>query len=73
MSKLLLMASMWVIILVPLIASRSKDALKGFKEAVTISLAFNLVWTLVLLALFVSRVDEPQSLLPQTNELELEP
>ena len=72
-SKLLLMASMWVIILVPLIASRKRDALKGFKEAVAVSLAFNLVWSIVLLALFASRVDEPQSLLPETTELEMKP
>jgi len=73
MSKLLMMASLWVIILVPLIASRSRDALKGFKEAVMFSLAFNLVWAVLLLALFASRLDEPQTLLPETNELEVEP
>ncbi|MBL8954047.1 MAG: hypothetical protein JNK82_24940 [Myxococcaceae bacterium] len=72
-SKLLLMASMWVIILVPLLASRKRDALKGFKGAFAISLTFNLVWTIVLLALFSSRVDEPQTLLPETTELEMEP
>ena len=68
MSKLLLMASMWVMILLPLRASRSKNALQGFKAAVTGSLAFNLVWAIVLLALFLSRVDDPQSLLPPQDE-----
>ncbi|MBK7858949.1 MAG: hypothetical protein IPJ65_10095 [Archangiaceae bacterium] len=68
MSKLILMASMWVMILLPLRASKSKDALKGFKAAFTGSLVFNLVWAAVLLALFLSRVDDPQSLLPPQTE-----
>lgn len=68
MSKLLLMASMWVMILLPLRASRSKDALRGFKAAFVGSLAFNLVWAAVLLALFLSRVGDPQSLLPPQVE-----
>ena len=68
-----MMASLWVIILVPLIVSRSRDALEGFKKAVLLSLAINLVWAVVLLAIFSSRVDEPQTLLPETNELEVEP
>ena len=63
-----MMASMWVMILLPLRASRSKNTLQGFKAAVTGSLAFNLVWAIVLLAIFMSGLDEPQSLLPPTDE-----
>jgi hypothetical protein len=63
-SKLLLMASMWVMILLPLRAARSKDALLGFKATVTGSVLFNLVWAAVLMALFLSRLGDPQSLLP---------
>jgi hypothetical protein len=69
-SKLLLMASMWVMILLPLRAARSRDALQGFKVAVTGILAFNLLWALVVLALFISRLDDPQSLLPPPDELQ---
>lgn len=68
MSKLLMMASMWVMILLPLRASRSPNALKGFLAAVSGSLAFNLVWAIVLLAIFMSGLDDPQSLLPPTDE-----
>ena len=68
MSKLLLMASMWVMILLPLRASKSKYALLGFKAAVAGSLVFNLVWAAVLLAIFLSRVGDPQSLLPPQAE-----
>ena len=68
MSKLLMMASMWVMILLPLRASRSRDALKGFKVAVTGSLAFNVLWAIVLLAIFMSGLDDPQSLLPPKDE-----
>jgi hypothetical protein len=65
MNKLLMMASMWVMIIVPLRASRSADALNGFKTAVTGSLLFNLLWAAVLLAVFLSRSSDPQSLLPE--------
>ncbi len=68
MSKLLMMASMWVMILLPLRASKSKNALEGFKGAVFGSLAFNLVWAVVLLAIFMSGLDDPQSLLPPKDE-----
>lgn len=68
MSKLLLMASMWVMILLPLRASRAKNALQGFKAAMTFAVAFNVVWAIVLLAIFLSRVDDPQSLLPLADE-----
>jgi len=67
-SKLLLMASMWVMILWPLRASRSADALKGFKAAVAGSLVFNLIWAVVLLAIFASRVGDPNSLFPPQTE-----
>ena len=70
MSKLLLMASMWAMILLPLRAARARDALSGFKLAVGAAFAFNLLWAIVLLAIFVSRLDDPQSLLPPPQELE---
>jgi hypothetical protein len=69
-SKLLLMASMWVMILLPLRAARSRDALKGLQVAVTGSLAFNVLWAIVVLAIFLSRLDDPQSLLPPPDELD---
>ena len=63
-----MMASMWVMILLPLRASKSKNALEGFKAVLTGSLAFNLLWAIVLLAIFMSGLDDPQSLLPPNDE-----
>jgi hypothetical protein len=67
-SKLLLMASMVVLVVLPLRASRAADAVTGLRVTLTGSLLFNLAWAVVLLSWFLFQLDDPQSLLPAVTE-----
>jgi hypothetical protein len=68
MNKLLLMASMWMMILLPLRASRAKNPLTGLGGLIALCFALNIVWAAIMLAWFASHSGDPQSLLPPTVE-----
>jgi hypothetical protein len=53
MSKALLMASMAMMIIVPLRAARLKSAKKGMRRAVFGAFAFNIAWAFVVLSIFL--------------------
>jgi hypothetical protein len=53
MSKALLMASMAAMIIIPLRAARLKNPLAGLRRAMTGALAFNLIWAVVVLSIFL--------------------
>jgi hypothetical protein len=68
MNKLLLMASMWMMILLPLRASRAKNPLSGLSTLVALCFALNVVWAVIMLAYFAAHAGDPESLLPPTVE-----
>lgn len=53
MSKALLMASMAMMIIVPLRAARLKSPAKGLRRAVVGTFAFNIAWAFVVLSVFL--------------------
>jgi len=53
MSKLLLMASMAAMIIIPLRAARFANAKAGLNRAVRGTLAFNIAWAVVVLSIFI--------------------
>ncbi len=66
MSKLLLMASMAMMIVLPLRAARYDNPHKGLKRAVYSTLLFNVGWSVVVLGLFLYLLRNPALLFPES-------
>jgi hypothetical protein len=65
MSKLLLMASMAMMIVLPIRAARFSNPKAGLKRAITTTLLFNVAWAIVVLAWFWVKLKNPASLFPE--------
>jgi hypothetical protein len=66
MSKLLLMASMAMMIVLPIRAARFSNPHKGLKRAVTTTLLFNVAWAFVVLGIFFILLRNPAALFPES-------
>ncbi len=65
MSKLLLMASMAMMIILPIRAARYANPKKGLKRAIYSTLAFNVMWAVLVLGIFFILLRNPASLVPE--------
>jgi hypothetical protein len=65
-SKLLLMASMAMMIVLPLRAARYANPKKGLKRAIYTTLLFNMAWGVVVLAVFYVLLRNPSLLFPES-------
>ena len=66
MSKLLLMASMAMMIVLPIRAARLADPRAGLKRAITSTLLFNVLWAAVVLGIFFVLLKNPAALAPES-------
>ena len=64
MSKLLLMASMAMMIVLPIRAARYANPQKGLKRAIYTTLLFNVAWGAVVLGIFFILLRNPALLFP---------
>ena len=65
MSKLLLMASMAMMIVLPIRAARFANPKAGLKRAITTTLLFNVGWAIVVLGVFWLLLKNPAALFPE--------
>jgi len=66
MSKLILMASMAMMIVLPIRAARYANPQKGLKRAIYTTLLFNIVWAAVVLGVFAVLMRNPAMLFPES-------
>lgn len=66
MSKLLLLASLAMMIALPIRAARVVDAKRGLRSAVATTLLFNIGWAAVVLVVFLYLLQNPASLFPES-------
>ena len=66
MSKLLLMASMAMMIVLPIRAARFANPQKGLKRAIYSTLLFNIGWAAVVLGIFFILLRNPALLVPES-------
>lgn len=65
MSKLLLMASMAMMIVLPIRAARFANPHAGLKRAITTTLLFNVLWAALVLGVFWVLLHDPAALFPE--------
>lgn len=65
MSKLLLMASMVMMIVLPIRAARYANPHAGLKRAIYTTLIFNVGWAVVVLGIFFVLLRNPELLFPE--------
>ncbi|MBK7863672.1 MAG: hypothetical protein IPJ65_34720 [Archangiaceae bacterium] len=66
MSKALLMASLAMMVVLPLRAARIKNPKVALKRAITTTLLFNVAWAAVVLVIFLVLLRNPAQLMPES-------
>lgn len=66
MSKLLLMASMAMMIILPIRAARFANPHRALRRAIYAVLLFNVLWAAVVLGIFMVKLKNPETLVPES-------